>query len=317
MNKDRVARKILYRMNTQINHQGTNEGDIKMDISMCGNSIYTTPNPLQMKDIYSGCDDQKIIFHTYWYGKFDRKQAFSIKSLLATQKKYPYVVWLWLDEETLHENNQDNKYVRELDDFIEVKYYSPKKAADSRGFEKLRILMEEDSYLAYRADAFRIWALHEYGGVYFDLDMMFLKDMQNLFCQEEFVYAWEKQKYANNALIYLRKNSCLNDYLLSKVRKRMSFQPWILFDYGDTKLKYLKLYNSFLFDPLWGNDTKEFAFHTFADFFKTAPSKCYFSEAFPYSYAYHWHNHWKEPIERFSYFEQFEKQFENILGIDI
>lgn len=257
--------------------------------------------------------NSKILFHTYWCGLFGRKQCFSIKSLLATQNKYNYEVWLWLDEKA-RELNKDNPWIEQIQDRIKICYYNPAIDITESSFRKIIFLFDNCSNLAFRADGFRMWVLHKYGGVWFDLDIMFLKDLQPLFLGDEFIYAWENCCYGNNALIYLKKNSYLNRYLFKKVSRRITTQPWSLFDYKDSKLYGLKVYSASLFDPLWVNQKGNYEVDSFSDFFKRASNKdINVWKLFPWSYAYHWHNLWEFEIEENSYFELFESEFDSIL----
>lgn len=235
-------------------------------------------------------------------------QVASIYSLLATQNDYNYEVWLWLDEDTKDQNTYDNKWILALKDKVKILHYSAAQMARSRVFGRSSFLFEEKEVLAYRADAFRIWALHKYGGVYFDLDIMFLKTIREFLYGPEFVYAWEKQPYANNALIYFRKDSWINDYIFKKCIRCHSTQPWTIFDYADKKLKPLKVYASSLFDPIWEDEREEYPIKAFDEFFTKSISTEDAVNPFPYSYAYHWHNNWKSEINKISLFARLENK---------
>lgn len=284
----------------------------KMDFYLCGNRAKEALD-------YS---KQKIIFHTYWKGEFGRKQSFSVKSLLATQKSYEYEVWLWLDNDDVTELISTNRYLQELSKIITIKYYNPQKHITRPDFKRVLFLFEENENLAFRADGFRMWVLNTYGGVWFDLDIMFTKDWGELLRGDEFVYAWEKQFYANNAIIYLRKGSFINEYLAKKVVRRCTTQPWALFNYDDKNLKSLRVYPSTLFDPLWGDNDEGYSISAFEDFFVSSKqlsnelNNKQFTEVFPYSYAYHWHNLWKMDIADDSLFAKFEKQINQILDLN-
>ena len=272
------------------------------------------------RNIFHSSQDNKIIFHCYWYGTFGRKQALSIKSLLATQKSYRYEIWLWLDEEApeANTNGKDNPYINQICEHVNIKSYSPDLAKSVLIFRKIPKAFNQQKYLAARSDSFRIWALYEYGGCYFDLDVMFLRDMGNLFMGSEFVYAWEKQAYANSAIIFMRKGSYTCKYTAKKFALMHRAQPWIIFRYSNRKLHDLKLYPCSLFDPLWYHDGEKYIFHDFEGFFRsnavisngtiTSPVAI-----FPYSYCYHWHNLWDAEVEHDSPFEFCEKYFDNIL----
>ena len=256
-----------------------------------------------------------ILFHTYWCGYFDRKQCLSIKSLLATQNSYSYNVWLWIDEKD-KDINENNPWLKQIESRVQIKYYDPQRDVTEDIFKPVKFLFKENRNLAFRADSFRMWALYRYGGVWFDLDIMFLKDLYDLLKGPEFVYAWEKCYYANNAVIYMRSGSYINEYLARKVVKKCTTQPWSLFDYSDRKLRNLCVYPASLFDPVWVGREGEYPIESFEDFFvKSQDPSTKSMDLFPYSYAYHWHNCWKTNIERDSYFELFEKEFNNMLGI--
>lgn len=301
-----LINKFFHVLNKPTKKSLNSDSEIQMEHSKIEDYIHPIPEKIFRET------SNKIIFHTYWKGQFGQKQAFSIKSLIATQKQYEFEIWLWLDYED-KEINRSNKYIEDLKGFLQIKYYDVKTSIQNHPFKKVYNLFDEHKNLAFRADGVRMWALSEYGGVWFDLDIMFIKDMHEFFIGPEFVYSWEKQNYANNALIYLRKNSETNKYLVKKVIKKHSTQPWALFNYKDKKLNSFKVYPASLFDPLWGIQNENlYIIKNFEEFFdKPIHKKITPSEAFPYAYAYHWHNLWKKEVVEGSLFSQFENYFEN------
>ena len=162
---------------------------------------------------------EKIIFHTYWHGDFGLKQSFSIKSFLCTQDLRNTELWLWLDASNGYSQLLENKYLLELKDKIKILPWNIEEEIFDTPFQNIKSFLLKDKPLPARGDDFRIIALYKFGGVYFDLDIMFLKDFSSLLRGHEFVYAWEYQPYANSAVIYLRKNSFLTIYLMKKMRK--------------------------------------------------------------------------------------------------
>ena len=46
-------------------------------------------------------ENEKTIYHVYWYGTLGRKQILCINSYLATQDLKNTELWVWLDFETL------------------------------------------------------------------------------------------------------------------------------------------------------------------------------------------------------------------------
>lgn len=264
---------------------------------------------------------EKTIFHSYWYGSFGAKQAFSIKSLLCTQDPDNTEVWLWLDEQNGYSEMNENKYLQELQGKIKVLPWNTKREISNTPFQKIKTFINSGKPLAAKGDDFRIITLSKYGGVYFNLDIMFLKDFTLLLKGHEFVYAWEYQPYANSALLYLRKNSYITNYLTRKFLKRKEAMPWVLFDYKDKNLANLRNYPCVYFDPLWGGYTPDMPFEEFSDFFREFGNDFHkavqinsYKDFFLGAFAYHWHNRWDAPEYDNSYFGIFQQEFDKILS---
>ncbi|QIU96552.1 glycosyltransferase [Bacteroides faecium] len=263
---------------------------------------------------------EKIIFHTYWHGDFGLKQSFSIKSFLCTQDLRNTELWLWLDASNGYSQLLENKYLLELKDKIKILPWNIEEEIFDTPFQNIKSFLLKDKPLPARGDDFRIIALYKFGGVYFDLDIMFLKDFSSLLRGHEFVYAWEYQPYANSAVIYLRKNSFLTIYLMKKMMKRKEAMPWVLFDYKDNKLANLRNYPCTYFDPLWGGYSEDMPFDNFDYFFKRFDSdfvrdpriKSY-KDFFPAAFTYHWHNRWDMEEHPDSYFGIFNAEYNKLL----
>lgn len=263
--------------------------------------------------------DEKIIAHSYWYGEFGRKQAFCLKSFLATQDRERLELWLWLDEAAGYDNYEANPWLQPLLPYIATRPYNPEKAIAGSPFERTKRVFCQQEWLPGRADAFRIWALSQYGGFYFDIDTVFLRDIGDLLSGDEFVTAWERQRYANNAFLYLRKNSFLTAEIVKKAVKNRCFHPWFLFDYENSYMRYLKVYPCCYFDPLWLGYAEGMSIRGFEGLFADKESAASGAECGTYqdffkgSYAFHWHNQWDRDISDTSYFAQFEREFESRL----
>ena len=151
--------------------------------------------------------------------------------------------------------------------------------------------------LAHRSDIFRMLVLYNHGGLYFDLDILFLRDFSDLFrfvSSAEFCYQWSGESYTNSAILKLEKHSPITKQLLEKSLRKMNFRPWKLFDFQDKDLDLLVLPSCF-FDPLWlqndGRDCWASApFQSFVDFFASQNVKCSFRDFFAGAFTYHWHN---------------------------
>ena len=267
---------------------------------------------------------QPIIAHTFWHGEIGVKQLFSIKSFLCTQPKELFELWIWLDGDEWYEKALQNNSLMALvcsqDNRIKIKKWDLHTEIKGTIFSNISWYFQWVRPLAYMADDFRIIALYKFGGLYFDLDVMFLRDFTALVMRDEFVYAWENQPFANNAILYLRKGSYLCRQVASEMIRRKSSQPWIVFRYKRKTLASLMVYPCAFFDPLWTGYEKGMPFKAFGDFFKP------FDENFPKdghinsyrdffhgAYAYHWHNHWNNKVVENSYFGMFNKEFEEEL----
>lgn len=211
---------------------------------------------------------------------------------------------------------------------IKVKKYNPLINLKGSIFEKKMWIFDQTKRLAYRGDGLRMWALSQFGGVWFDLDVMFLKDFSPLLKEHEFCYAWEYQPYANNAILYIRKDSYINNYLQKKILRKKTTRPWILFNYNDKNLKSLMIYPCFMFDPIWqdivdGINDKNKPINDFKDFFREFSGEFQknvninsYKDFFKESFAYHWHNNWDADEYVNSYFGIFEKEFNCLLNIE-
>jgi len=261
------------------------------------------------------------LFHCYWYGEIGRKQVFSIKSFLCTQNLEKCKVILWLDVNNGYSNYKNNPLMHEILKFIEVKCYDPISEASNTPWEKYTELPDDRYDLVQRADAFRFLILYKYGGTYFDLDIMFLKDLNHLL-EPEFCYAWKNEPYANTAIFNLNQKSAIARYLLQKAVQQGVASPWRIFWYADQHLKDLYVLPCAFFDPVWQGlrQNELYPFTDFYSFFRPF-DKDYrnklnistYQQFFPGCYAYHWHNQWNAAESENSFFGLFEQEFNEIL----
>ncbi len=143
--------------------------------------------------------EEKTIYHVYWYGELKRKQICCINSYLKTQDLSNTELWVWLDYKTYElSKNKVSKH-----DNIIVKKYIPDEEAKGTLFQDNSHINQE-KYLKFRSDLARIIFLYKYGGLYFDLDMILLKDLKPLLGLE-FCYTWSYLKQGNNGLLRIKK----------------------------------------------------------------------------------------------------------------
>ena len=107
------------------------------------------------------------------------------------------------------------------------------------------------------SDAVRFIVLHLHGGVYFDMDVMLLRDMRPLLLQpQSFAEQWVERcptSDFNTAVLSLPANSSLSTYLVrGGVRMGMNFHPKVIgrMMLSDGRIDDLKMLQNAVFDPL-------------------------------------------------------------------
>ena len=278
------------------------------DVSASLDSGYKVPNK------------EKFIVHCIWFGKIIELPIISIKSFLVTQNSYSFKMWLWIGDEKFYNDIIDNPKIIFLQNKFPnfgVRLWIISKEIKGTIFEDMEWFFTPQKSRLFASDDFRILALYKYGGIYFDLDTFFLRDLGPLL-KYEFIPCWGKVNNANNALMHFKKKSKNMKYIISKFKKTESSQPWILFNYGDQNLKNITLIPNYAFDPAWQcsnnplNDTKGF----FKEFNLNFPKNSKINsikDFFPNSYAYHWHNLWSSNIYKNSYIGILQKEIDKLI----
>lgn len=254
---------------------------------------------------------EKKIFHCYWYGKIERLQIASIYSVLATQNNSE--VWLWIDSNTW-DTEVINKFIVSVRNRIKVKMYNPRLEIKNTEFEKIKKAFVQKIDLPLRADAFRMLILSKYKGFYFDLDVLFLRDMTELM-NDSFIYQWENKSFGNSAIFYL-KNDFDMSILKEIIIKNKSPLPWVVFNFNIRNLQSFMVYPCAYFDPIW-NITNineyDYPIKTFEEFFTKAINFDNTFSFFEGCYAYHWHNQWKINVNQKSIFAYYEQKYIKLL----
>ena len=263
----------------------------------------------QLKNIsFNHYPNQHIIFHVYWYGNITRKQLLPIKSYLATQNLNNTTLWIWLDVDNGY--NQDNINLIPNHNNIIIKKYDPKIESSNTLLYNHPAIYEK-KFIKFRSDLARLIVLYKYGGLYYDLDLILLKNLDCIL-DLEFCYQWSILDKGNNAILRLKKNSpnsiqLINKYIQTLKTKNftISFNQTIF-----TSEINITCFPSVMFDPCWIiYDTKtksKYSYLTnFDDFFLSTNEdiSTFFDNQI---FAYHWHSRNKYTIQPNSYFERFE-----------
>lgn len=257
------------------------------------------------------CENNKIIFHVYWYGYITRKQIASINSYLKTQNLKKTELWVWLDDSCF--TSETNK-IPKHNNIKTISYRANDISKDTPFYNKEFI--NNKSFVKFRSDIARLIILYKFGGFYIDLDIFLLKDFTPLF-GIEFCYSWSNLKQGNNAILRFSKRSnrllkLMNRYIdfLSQYGKDFKFNVGMTHNniYNDS-LDVLCL-PCILFDPVWPLfDTKSISKYSnlsnFDDFFCETNEDIsnFFNNQI---YAYHWHSRNDSKIEKNSYFDRLE-----------
>lgn len=274
---------------------------------------------------------ERLWAHAYWQGELGAKPVLSLKSFLATQDPAQFSICLWLEETAGFPEHHTNPHLAPLLPLITVKPFSavreaartPLAPVDGDIPEIARqksILLNGGKDSVNHSNTFRQLILYKYGGIYFDLDVLFLRDLRLLFDAlriEEFCYRWALEPYANSALLKLHQQSRLAQRLLLKGIRLGSYKPRLLLNFDDRNLDMWVLPSGF-FDPFWLSfDVHDASppryFQSFADFFGPSRTACSFDEFYAGAFAYHWHNQWNAAELRDSFAGRFNWEIDQRL----
>lgn len=271
--------------------------------------------------------EQPLICHFYWRGEVTPKVTFAIKSFLATQDLERTELWLWLDGGDCGPVPADSPLLRPLRPFIEVRRFDPARLAEDLPVDGVTVLADQ-SGAAARSDVFRVLVLYRHGGIYADVDTMFLRDLHALpWKTEEFCYRWSANlPWATHAVSSLRKGSSTARALVRRSAELGSWLPWHVLQFEGTEDIDLLVLPCVVFDPLWPHNDKLDRYgasplRTFDDFFREWGWRFRrrrgvesHQEFFAGAFAYQWHNRWAAAERARSYFGFFDREFDLMLA---
>ena len=253
-----------------------------------------------------------VAFHMYWRQRragwfrrsrpFGRKQALAVKSFFATQDLSRCSLTLWSDAELV-----SNRWLRPFAARMAFRTYQPEIEARGTALEGRPDLYDQHDRRVWRdGDLFRILALHNYGGVYVDSDVVLLRNLGPLL-DREFIYQWADQEGVyNGAVMHLQRGGRFARELIAGVLALKAGN----FCWGRDNLGRavkagcpITVFPGAFFDADWQAGSR------FKPFKRTA-SRANLPDG---AFAWHWHNQWDEPIETGSQFELLERQIDRCL----
>ncbi|UKJ77823.1 glycosyltransferase [Azospirillum brasilense] len=233
---------------------------------------------------------EPLTFHAYWDGPLNEKHLISVKSchlFNARGNGNRIIVWT--------QNGVDNEYLSEIGKYAEIRTFSER--AECRG-----TFLEGNDFgrsidASFYSDIVRYILLYKYGGVWFDLDCLFLRSVTpllNQFPGKILAYRWERQNYPNGA-VYIsptpRSEAMKGNIEFIRDRNRgWGFQQAGLV--YDTPMDILVLPCPW-FDAGWIDNP---VLH-FNDFMTASPVAFDLDSFFPGAFCFHWHNKWFDAIE--------------------
>lgn len=260
--------------------------------------------------------------HVFWKGYFGRKNMFSLKSFLSTTRTN-WKTYVWLDGER-NISQCAREQIPKLG-FI-VKPFKWETEIIGTPFETFLGKqnpwdIEEGELKKWNrrkiyADWVRLVVLYKYGGLYFDLDTLFIKPIEDVISKHrQFVTTWHgNPRISNNCLMFFYKDSPELIELVHMAVKEKRAASWFGFKglTRPTMNKNIDLVHSCYIDYCWG--CKKCNCHWI--FYKANTTfESLYKEIYRLSYVYHWHNAYFNPISSDSYFTRLEKGFDEKLGI--
>ena len=159
----------------------------------------------------------------------------------------------------------------------------------------------------HEANLARLLMLLKYGGLWFDVDTLFIRPFDPLFSAypTPFVYGWEYKRFPNNAIIYSPKpqHPIILD-LFNYFQERGNG-----FSFKFDGLTYdspvsLKVLPCAWFDPMWIQGSPFYTGDRFSSFFSASNEQVSLTNFAPGAFAVHWHNEYDTAPDATSPYEQ-------------
>ncbi|KAI8977034.1 hypothetical protein BDF20DRAFT_821420 [Mycotypha africana] len=188
---------------------------------------------------YISDHDMSTVYHTFWstsYSKqFTENQLSTLRSFIATQRRHKHVLYFWILEKDqhalIHGNSLWNTTQQFHNNIIQLKIVEENLTMNSAVSQ----LIENSNDDNYIESLLRMISLYEYGGIWFDLDVLFIRDLTPLLhqewttqssCSESSSFFTQRRYKVDNrfkgSLMHFRKHSPFLCEMLSIVQAQMS-----------------------------------------------------------------------------------------------
>lgn len=259
--------------------------------------LYSADTSFTTPEIYCGHNINSQLFHCYWNGSLNEKHLLSIKSFYLFNKNHRIILWV--------ENCVKDDLYEIISNYCEIKLFHFNDFQDDDLPTISDMVANIYGGLKFRADLVRLLILYIYGGCWFDLDCLCLRNFDPLFSNfkdDVCVYRWQNENYPNNAIFWSlgKRSETVAKLIRFLIDKRLGwgFQQAKLDFKDDIDLLVLPCG---WFDGGWLENPYNI---TFDNFFMRSDKKWDFITFFSNCFCFHWHNRWNNIIEAGSPFGQ-------------
>jgi len=235
--------------------------------------------------------DKSVIFHCYWNGNLNEKHLYSILSCYyfnVLNRKHKIILWL--------ENNTPNNINEEISKYCEIKQFSLEDEKNNTNFIENNVYYNKQ--LSFYSDVVRYLILYNYGGCWFDLDCLILRNFDPIFKnyeKEVCVYQWGTDNHPNGAIFISLEPKSI------KMKNNINFiinrnRGW---GFQEARLEYnlpldMLVLPCSWFDAGWMKNSYDIGFN---NIFLNSEKKYNLENFFEGAFCFHWHNKWNVKIE--------------------
>jgi len=266
----------------------------------------TLPLAVNLRGTY----EKPVLFHAFWHGTLNEKHVASVKSCylfnIKNQVNRKIIVWV--------ENTIENEHYTAIQKYAEVRQFNLKEGEVGTPFEGKAYYYKKQ--LATYSDVIRCMLLYKYGGCWFDLDILFLRDFGPIFHayeEEVMVYQWERQVFPNQAIfISLKPEAPVLKELIEFFMKRNKGCAFIDYERNRDHVTYKAELNLYVLPCSWF-DIEWVSRGKFEELFEESVESVRLESFHPGAFAYHWHNRWNTSVHPSSPFAQLSSQISSLL----
>ena len=257
---------------------------------------------IEMAKSLTGDYNEPVLYHCFWNGKLNEKHYISILSCFYFNvlNKPNRKIILWTNSPF-----EDNDILRVISQFCEVRYFDFSEELKDTDIPPT-IINGNMVYPIY-SDRIRYVLLYKYGGVWFDLDIFFLRSFDPLlsnFKEDISVYTWADLNYPNNAIFIspIKESQKMRDFIQYMIDRGSGF------GFQESKLTFDLSVDLLVLPCSWFDGWFLYDFPDYVDgnreFFKTVNGLIDLDTFAKGAFCYHWHNRWYNNVEKMSYFDQ-------------